>query len=188
MNANLLNLRLRRQAAAAKAIDVNLRAGSGELRELIGHLVGIVRQRVDFVGGERLREPVVATLRRAFSLDIDRLLHARNRETHRGLVVAAPDGQRPARGVEAVRRRGHLIGGRRQPFEHDDAVRVDPGAALDAACVRQRHLRGHEPRAGLVQHRDPQHGARRRRLRETVAGTDSQQHAHGDEPPDARAH
>ena len=102
MKPDLLDLRFRRQTSAAKAVHVDLRAGSGEVRELVGHLVRVVRQRVDFVGGERLREPVVAPLRRALSLDRDRLLHSSDRETNRRLIIAAPHDERQSCRAEAL--------------------------------------------------------------------------------------
>ena len=60
--ADLLDLVLRRQAAAAEAVDEDLGARAGHLRELVGHLVGIVREGVDLVLRQRLREAVVAPL------------------------------------------------------------------------------------------------------------------------------
>ena len=60
--ADLLDLVLRRQPAAAEPVDEDLRARTGHLRELLGHLVGIVRERVDLLLRQRGGEAVVAPL------------------------------------------------------------------------------------------------------------------------------
>ena len=62
--ADLLNLILRRQPPAAEAVDEDLRAGPGHLRQLLGHLVGVVGERVDLLLRQGGREAVVATRRR----------------------------------------------------------------------------------------------------------------------------
>ena len=90
VEANLLDLVLRRQAAAAEAVDEDLRAGPGHLRQLLGHLVGIVGERVDFVGREGLGEAVVAAIVRGLVGHGDLLRDGDDQRRRRG-VVAAPD-------------------------------------------------------------------------------------------------
>ena len=72
VEADLLDLILRRQPAAAESVDEDLRARPGHLRQLLRHLVGIVRQRVDVVLAVRVvREPIVATRLGALFADLD---------------------------------------------------------------------------------------------------------------------
>ena len=71
--ADLGDLRLRRQAAAREAVDPQHRAGAGHLLQLLGHLVFVVGQRVDLVRRQRRREVVADVLVGLVAGDFDLL-------------------------------------------------------------------------------------------------------------------
>ena len=101
MEADLLNLILRRQAAAAEAVDEDLRARTGHAHQLLGHLVRIVRQRIDLILRERLREAVVAAIGGALILDDDGLFDRRQR---RGAAWCGSSPRRTLNGVAIGRK------------------------------------------------------------------------------------
>ena len=156
VEADLLNLILRRQAAAAEAVDEDLRAGSGHAHQLLGHLVRIVGQRIDLVLRQRLREAVVAAIGGALILDDDGLLDRRQGQAQRGAVLAAAHVERRRDRTEAVGRGLHLVGAGIEVLEDRDAALVDRRRLLDAARVDDRDLRDDQRRLGLIEHRDPQ--------------------------------
>ena len=59
---DLVNLRLRWQAAAAEAVDPDGSAGTGQLLEKPRQLVGIVRQVLDLLRPQHRSEPVAARI------------------------------------------------------------------------------------------------------------------------------
>lgn len=154
MEANLLNLIFRRQAAAAEAIDKDLRAGAGHAGQLVGHLVWIVGQRVDLILCQCLREAVVAAIGRAHVLHHHGLLDRRHRQPQGGAVVAATHSDRRGNGPKALGRRLHLVGAGVQVLEHRQAAIVHGRHVLDAIRIDDRDLRDDERRLGLVEHGD----------------------------------
>ena len=100
VEADLLDLILRRQPAAAEAVDEDLRARPGHLRELLGHLVRIVGQRVDLFRRQGLREAVVAAIVGGLIGHGD-LFGDRDRQRRGGGVGAAADVDRQRRRAEA---------------------------------------------------------------------------------------
>ena len=124
VEADLLDLILRRQPAAAEAVDEDLRARPGHARELLGHLVRIVGQRVDLVLGERLREAVVAAIGGALILHDHRLFDGGQRQPQRGPVLAAPHGERRGQRTEAFGDGLDLVGARVEVDELRDAAIV----------------------------------------------------------------
>ena len=78
--ANLGDLRLRRQAAAREAVDPQHGAGPGHLLQLLGHLVLVVGQGVDLVLRQRRREVVADVLVGLVAGDLDLLDVAGDRQ------------------------------------------------------------------------------------------------------------
>ena len=156
MEANLLDLILRRQPTATKAVDEDLRARPGHALQLFRHLVRIVRQRIDLFLGERLRKAVVAPIRDALVLDDHGLFDRSQREPQRGAVLAAAhvDGRR--NGTEAVGRGLYLVGAGIQVFKSGNAAIVDRHSLLDAARIDDRDRGDDEHRVGLIEDRDAQ--------------------------------
>ncbi len=126
MEANLLNLILRRQARAAEAVDEDLSA-AGHLRELIRHLGSGRGQGIDLFRRQRGREAVVTPLIGALVDDRDGLLQ-RDRQGA-AVVWFSP---RLTGGAdewpEAVHRHGHLIRPRREVREGGDAAAARPAS------------------------------------------------------------
>ena len=156
MEADLLNLILRRQSSAAKAIDEDLRARPGHALQLLRHFVRIVRQRIDLILRERLRKPVVTAIRGALILDDDGLFDRRQGEPQRGAVLATAHVEGRREGAEAVGRCLHLVGAGIQVLENGDAAVVDRHRLFGAATIDNGHFRDDERRFGLIEHRDSQ--------------------------------
>ena len=133
MKANLLDLILGRHAPAAEAVDEDLRARAGHALQLLGHLVRIVRQRVDLFLRQRLGEAVVAPVGRVFLFDHHRLLDGRQHKSKRRPILTAPHVVRCGERAEALRLGLHLIGSGRQVLERRHAAIVHGGGQLDAA-------------------------------------------------------
>ena len=90
-DADRSNLRFVRQRAAFEAVDLDDRAGTGHVHQLLPQHVGIVRQRFELFAGERGAERGAARVggRRLFVLaDGDRFLVTRDRQ-HQHLLVGA---------------------------------------------------------------------------------------------------
>ena len=156
MKADLLDLILRRQAPAAEAVNEDLRAGSRHARELVGHLVGIIGQRIDLVLREGLREAVVAPIGGALILDDDRLLDGGKSQPQRGLVASLPEVVWGRKGAEAFRTRLHLIRTGVEGRELGHAPLVDRQGLLNPLRVDQRDLRDDQRSFGRVEHSDAQ--------------------------------
>src|SRR6266511_2334330 len=93
MEANLLNLILWRNAAAAEPVHEDLRARTRHLLQLLRHLVGIIGQRIDLFLRQRLREPFFAQDIRALFPNDD-LFSERHGKRGQRVVVAAFDVER----------------------------------------------------------------------------------------------
>ncbi len=155
LEADLLNLILRRQPAAAEAVDEELRARPGHLHQLLGHLVGIVREAGNVVGRQRRREAVVAARCGALFLD-EHLFANRDGERRDCRVVAALDGERHGHALETVRLDAHLVVAGHQVAEGCDPAFVHQHLSLEAGLIDQGDDRGDERGLGFVAHGDAQ--------------------------------
>jgi hypothetical protein len=91
---NLLDLILRRQPAAAEAVDAQNGAGPGHVLQCLLHLVGVVRQLVDLRLSENRGKGVASRIRSALARvasDVDRLGELRDRQLDFAPVVAWPN-------------------------------------------------------------------------------------------------
>ena len=101
--ADLGDLRLRRQPAAREAVDAHDGAGAGHVRQLLGHLLLVVGQGVDLVLRQRRREVVGDVLVGLVARDLDLLDVAGDREQHVAVLppAAADVDVGDLRGLEA---------------------------------------------------------------------------------------
>ena len=136
-----LDRRLRRQPAALEAVDADDRIPAGHVLQLLRHLVGIVRQRVDLLARHRGAErgPPV---RRRFSRVADdghRVLNTLERQHDDVLVVPRFELdvlQEPR--LEAGELRVDGVAPRREPLQSGDAL----FAGLDRRHRRLRTVDG----------------------------------------------
>jgi hypothetical protein len=161
--ANLLNLTLRRQLAAAEPVDAKHRARSRQVFEHLLHFVGVVGQLVDLLGAEHRCERIAARIAPALAriaADVDSGRQPGERELDVAPVVAGADAIVADVGrLEA--RRLHVNGEapRRQRRERDVAAR--PGLERDVTR-REHHARADDHRPGLIEHRHSQRPFRAR--------------------------
>ena len=156
--ADLGDLRLRRQPAAREAVDAQHGAGPGHLLELRGHFVFVVGQGVDLVLGERRREVVGDVLVGLVARDLHLLDVAGDRELDfAALLAAAADGDvGNLLGLEADRLDLGDVLARRQAVDRRLALLVGGGALRLGAARRvgghHRHRRPDDGGPGLIEH------------------------------------
>ena len=179
--AHLLDLVLRRQPAAAETVDEDLRPRPGHLRQLLGHLVGIVREALDFFRRERGGEAVVAPPGGIDLVDGDLFLD-RQRQGDGHLVGAAAHGHGLDGRAERLHRRPHLVGAGGEVGRRGHAALVGGQRLLAPVGPGQHHGGARQDGGGLVQHRHAQRGGAGTILRE---GGRRAQHG-GDDGDDER--
>ena len=152
-----LDLRLRRQAAAAKAVDPHRGPGAGHLHQELLELVGVVGQFRDLLFAERRGEGVTGHVGRISPHD-DFLGQPGQRQGHRHRVGALLHRQLPFVDLKGLGLDPHRVCADRQALDVGLPPLVDLHRPGRARLMRDGDRGGDERRASLIDHGDLQIG------------------------------
>ena len=152
-----LDLRLRRQAATAKAVDPHGGSGTGHLHQELLELVGVVGQLGNLLVAQRRGEGVTGHVGRIGPHD-DFLGQPGQRQRHRHRIGAFLHRQRPFVELKGLGLDAHRVGADRQALEAGLSPLVDLHRPGRARLIRRSCRGGDERRAGLIDHGDLQFG------------------------------
>ena len=172
--ADLRDLRLRRQAAALEAVDAQRAPGPAICSSTCRHFVRVVRQLIDLFLRELRGERVVQRLLGVVAGDVDLLDERRDLQRDLLVGVAAAHVLLEVLRIEADRLDVDRVFAGRQVLEDRFAALAGLHGAIDAVLAPDAHRRIDDRRARLVDHGDAQRAdiaprVRRRGLRRGAA-------------------